>query len=78
MKSHIIFTNSLALQIYSKDSKINCMIKVIPEILTVSTDASHTQMAMQSDAGYVARRTVSKDYTTLYDFILINIMINML
>jgi hypothetical protein len=54
------------------------MIKVIPEILTVSTDASHTQMAMQSDAGYVARRTVSKDYTTLYDFILINIMINML
>jgi hypothetical protein len=78
MKSHIIFTNSLALQIYSKDSKINCMIKVIPEILTVSTDASHTQMSMQSDAGYVARRTVSKDYTTLYDFILINIMINML
>ena len=78
MKSHIIFTNSLALQIYSKDSKIKCMIKVIPEILTVSTDASHTQMSMQSDAGYVARRTVSKDYTTLYDFILINIMINML
>ena len=62
MKSRIIFTNSLALQIYSKDSKINCMIKVIPEILTGSNDASHTQMPMQSDAGYFARRTVSKDY----------------
>ena len=60
MKSHIIFTNSLALQIYSKDSKINCMIKVIPEILTLSNDAFPTQMPMQSDVGYVARGTVSK------------------
>jgi hypothetical protein len=62
MKSRIILMNSLALQIYSKDSKINCMNKVIPEILTGSNDSSHTQMSMQSDAGYVARRTVSKDY----------------
>ena len=62
MKSRIIFTNSLALQIYSKDSKINCMIKVIPEILTGSNDASHKQMPMQSDDGYFARRTESKDY----------------
>jgi hypothetical protein len=38
------------------------MIKVIPEILTGSNDASHKQMPMQSDDGYFARRTESKDY----------------
>jgi hypothetical protein len=37
------------------------MIKVVPGILTGSNDASSTQMPMQEDAGYVARRTVSKE-----------------
>ena len=36
------------------------MNKVIPGILTGSNDDSPTQMAMQENAGYVARRTVSK------------------
>jgi hypothetical protein len=36
------------------------MIKVIPEILTLSNDAFPTQMPMQSDVGYVATGTVSK------------------
>jgi len=57
MKSYIILTNSLTLQI---DPKTNCMIKVIPGILTRSNDAFPTQMPMQEDAGYVARRIVSK------------------
>jgi hypothetical protein len=37
------------------------MIKVVPAILTGSNDASPTQMPIQEDAGYVARRTVSKE-----------------
>jgi hypothetical protein len=37
------------------------MIKVVPGILTGSNDASPTQMPMQEDADYVARRTVSKE-----------------
>ena len=61
MKSYIILTNNIQLQIDSKDSKTNCMIKVVPGILTGSNDASSTQMPMQEDAGYVARRTVSKE-----------------
>jgi hypothetical protein len=61
MKSYIILTNNIQLQIDSKDSKTNCMIKVVPGILTGSNDASPTQMPMQEDAGYVARRTISKE-----------------
>jgi len=60
MKSYIILTNSIQLQIDSKDSKTNYIIKVIPRILTGFNDASPTQMTMQEDAGYVVRRTVSK------------------
>ena len=52
--------NNIQLQIDSKDSKTNCMIKVVPEILTGSNDASPPQMPMQEATGYVARRTVSK------------------
>jgi hypothetical protein len=36
------------------------MIKVIPEILTGFNDVSPTQMPKQSDAGFIARRTVIK------------------
>ena len=61
MKLYIILTNDIQLQIDSKDSKTNCMIKVVPGILTGSNDVSPTQMPMQEDAGYVARRTVSKE-----------------
>ena len=61
MKLYIILTNDIQLQIDSKDSKTNCMIKVVPGILTWSNDASPTQMPMQEDAGYVVRRTVSKE-----------------
>ena len=57
MKSYIILTTSLTLQI---DSKTNCMIKVISGILTISNDAFPTQMSMHEDAGYVARIIVSK------------------
>ena len=57
MKSYIILTTSLTLQI---GSKINCMIRLFPAILTGSNDAFLTQMPMQEDDGYVARRTVSK------------------
>jgi hypothetical protein len=46
MKSYIIITNNIQLQIDSKDSKTNCMIKVVPGILTGSNDASPTQMPM--------------------------------
>jgi hypothetical protein len=58
MKSYIILTNNIQLQIDSKDSKTNCMIKAVPEILTGFNDASPTQKSMQENAGYVARRTV--------------------
>ena len=57
MKSYIILTTSLTLQI---NSKTNCMIKVIPGILTRPKDAFPTQMSMQEDAGYIARIIVSK------------------
>ena len=60
MESYIILTNNIHWQIDSKDSKTNCMIKVVPEIVTGSSDASPTQMPMQENTGYVARRTVSK------------------
>jgi hypothetical protein len=61
MELYIIITNNIQLQIDSKDSKTNCMVKVVPEILTGSNDASPTEMPMQEDAVYVARRTVSKE-----------------
>jgi hypothetical protein len=47
--------NITQLQIDSKDSKTNCMIKVVHGILKGSNDASPTQMPMQEDAGYVAK-----------------------
>ena len=61
MELYIILTNNIQLQIDSKDSKTNCMIKVVPEILTGTNDASPTQMSMQENGGFVATRTVSKD-----------------